>query len=294
MWFRGCWWLPSESHLDKPLPVTCGAAALALATLSCRWLHRRCGQSRRAPAVTKLRGAALKAAGNVWSPPAHLALPPALDCAKLMYRFSWEPFERPCNFDVDVGCVALDAGGGFLRAVHIAEKGAHDTGLAHSRQRRRLVRGEKPCIDLLGDECIEVDLSRIERAAAFLIFVHMVYAPGPITFQAKVASCCGSLVDKSDGDVICSAEGFSEDNGGALVSAVLWRQNRATATATGSSYSTQSGASNWRFDCISRCVPMPCSASHSAMVSDLWQICLSLGHCQQRCPQVLEGLGHQF
>lgn len=206
-------------------------------------------------------------------PATHLALPPELESIGLFYSFWWESIDRPCNFDVDAGCVVLDYSGAFLRAIHIAEKGSLEAyGLAHTRQRRRLRRGE-PLVELLGDEGVSLELSRIERAAAFLVFVHMVYSPGPHTFRTKVAACGARLSTAPDGDVFCVAEDF-EGEGGALVSAVLRRTSVASSGRFG--HVAGSNVSKWRFDAVSRCVKMPSSASHRAMAPQLRQLCLNL------------------
>eukprot|EP00747_Dinoflagellata_sp_TGD_P067909 gnl/TRDRNA2_/TRDRNA2_155493_c0_seq2.p1 gnl/TRDRNA2_/TRDRNA2_155493_c0~~gnl/TRDRNA2_/TRDRNA2_155493_c0_seq2.p1 ORF type:complete len:343 (-),score=19.03 gnl/TRDRNA2_/TRDRNA2_155493_c0_seq2:41-1069(-) len=265
---------PASSDVKQAMQsraVVVSAGLFAVLVGAC-WLHSSHSTRWRPERWQQRSPEHLSAQKIAASLPSRLLIVPELEHMCLFYSFSWEASERPCNFDLDAGCVLLDYSGAFLRAVHIAEKGSLDQiGLAHGRQRRRLSRGE-PFGELLGDEGVNLELAQIERSVAFLVFVHMLYAPGPHTFCGKVSSCRAQLSVSGPSGLmpLSAAEGFTGD-GGALVSGVLWR----TAAATGGGCGRES-VSRWRFDAVSRCMRMPNSASHCAMAPQLKAVCLEL------------------
>mmetsp|Transcript_77114 Transcript_77114/g.136077 ORF Transcript_77114/g.136077 Transcript_77114/m.136077 type:complete len:237 (-) Transcript_77114:29-739(-) len=129
----------------------------------------------------------------------HLALTADEIGSSLCATFTWGPLQQPCNFDIDVACVVLDYGAVFLRSVHFANKGQAKAGIQHGREQRELRLGAD--FELLGDEKIELELSELERTAAYLVFVHMIYSPAGSTFNDKVAWCKLHLGTSSGEDI---------------------------------------------------------------------------------------------
>eukprot|EP00927_Polykrikos_kofoidii_P076461 TRINITY_DN73553_c0_g1_i1.p1 TRINITY_DN73553_c0_g1~~TRINITY_DN73553_c0_g1_i1.p1 ORF type:complete len:303 (+),score=34.23 TRINITY_DN73553_c0_g1_i1:80-988(+) len=232
---------------------------------------------------TRLGGVSETTTGSA---PRHFALRRELENVHLFYGFSWQHGESVCNFDVDIGCVALDYGGMYLRSVSIVDKGnLKAIGLCHGRQRHRLAR-TGPAGVILGEEGIVLELGKVDRAIGYLVFVHMIYSTGKGSIREKVTSCRSRLVvapadrpfvipEEGEGEAVCVAEGTGNDGeeGGALISAVIWRSSIA---ASSRGVRNNPFVSRWRFDEVSRCVEMPKSASYEAMRHSLRAVCVDL------------------